>query len=527
MRKVVLGDGLTTVTEFLFQELKSLEEVVIGDNVTTIGIYAFDGCVSLKNITIPNSVTSINSYAFYGSGLKNIKITQNVNTIGDYAFSTCKNLEYLLINGTTLRKVGKNITSSCPSVRRIYYEGTITDWNSISINSTNAAPFNQIPYIYSEDKPTEVGNYWHYSSNGEPIVWDITLSEYKVYALSNAYTGIMGSSLLSCSSNYVKEMENDSAFMTQKALYEAATIVADLGTALDNQMSKEQLYMIVLLDVLGYNHAGASETPGLANTILTYGNFAGVYVENANKVIDKAALKQSLPYLKFIKNGWDLIIDLAETSQDREIALQYLLGFALQCQNSIDLLTTIANDTNNDKNLRNAANKVIEIIANAFDGTLEELINKDMNIQYIDNISTAAINTIWDVGCLMFLPAKIAQWVATGVKVSLNLFHNTGVSVDAYYKLKVTSVIEKALRNQINSLNGDYLRRENLNKSSFIYTVIDLYCSAISKGYEYTIDYLNSVDKDNEYIYSCYIQNTTAFRQFEIEVENTYYSLYV
>ena len=526
LKRVVIGSGLTTITMYFFQDLQALEEVVIGENVKTIDSYAFDGCTSLTSITIPDNVTQINSYAFYGSGLRYIKIPKNVNTIGNYAFSTCLKLEYLLIDGTALNKIGKNVTSSCPSARRIYYKGTITEWNAISINSTNAAPFNQIPYIYSEYQPTEEGNYWHYAGNGEPIVWDISLSEYKVYALANAYTGTMGSSLLSCSSNYVQEMENDSAFMTQKALYEVATIVSDLGTALENQMSKEQLYMIVLLDILGYNHADATEAPGLAKTIATYGTFAIVYIDNANKVIDTAALKESLPALKFIKNGWDLIIDLSETAQDKRIALQYLLGFSLQCQNSIDILTKIANDTNNAKDLRNASNKVIEIITCAFDGTLEDLINKNMNLQYVNNVATAAINTIWDVGCSLYLPAKIAQWVATGVKVTLDLFCDTGVSVDAYYKLRVTSVIENALRNQINSLDGDFLRRENVKESSILYAVIDLYCSAISKGYEYTLAYLNSVEKDSEYIYSSYTHNTIAFRQFEIEVENTYYSLY-
>ena len=149
-----------------------------------------------------------------------------------------------------------------------------------------------------------------------------------------------------------------------------------------------------------------------------------------------------------------------------------------------------------------------------------------MNIQYVNDFATVAINTIWGIGCDLYLPAKVAQWVAAGVKIGLDLFCDTGVSIDAYYKLQVTGVIENALRKQINSLNGDYLRRENLNKSSILYAVVDLYRTAISKGYDYTLDYLNSVDKDSEYINSSYVHNTTAFKQFEIEVENTYYSLY-
>ena len=459
--------------------------------------------------------------------MKNIKIPQNVNTIGDNAFSSCARLEYLLIDGTSLNKIGKNVTSSCPSVRRIYYKGTIADWNAISINSTNSAPFNQIPYIYSEYQPTEEGNYWHYSNSGEPIVWDITLSEYKVYALSNAYTGTMGSSLLSCSTNYVNEMEDDSSFMTYKAIYEAATIVSDPGTALDNQLSKEQLYIIVLLDVLGYNHAGASETPELVEKISTYESFIGYYIGVTGEVLDNKALGRVSEAIDIIGTTSDLMFDIINMSNDAGSAAKYLLGFALQCQNSINILTNIANDTNNEKALRNAANQVIEIIEAAYNGTLNELIIKNMVIQSTSDVGAVAINLLWGTICEAYLPFKIIAMVAEGIVVTLDVFYeDLGVSIDSYYKLKVTSVIENALRKQINSLSGDYLRRENLNESAILYAVIDLYRSAISKGYEYTLDYLNSVDKDSDYIYDSYTHNNIAFRQFEIEIENTYYSLY-
>ena len=525
LRIVVLGNGLTTVTEYLFQNLVALEEVVIGENVTTIGSYAFNGCTSLQNITIPDSVITINSYAFAASGLRSIKIPNKVNTIGDYAFSSCAKLEYLLIDGTALKKIGKNVTSSS-STRRIYYKGSITDWNAISINTTNAAPFNQIPYIYSEDQPTEKGNYWHYAGNGEPIVWDISLSEYKVYALCNAYTGTMGSSLLSCSTNYINVMEDDAGFMAHKSLYEAATLVSDPGSALENQMSKEQLYIIVLLDAMGYNHAGKSEIAELETNILKFGTFASSYIDGADKIFDFSAMKDSFNAMGVVGDRLDTINKLVATAKDQVIASQYLLGFALQCQSSIDILMNIVNDKNNDKDLRNAANKVVDIITTAFEGTLQELIDKDMGDQYARILGSVAINSIWDVACDFYLPLKIAGLIAEGVVITLDFFCDTGVSVDAYYKLKVTAAIENSLRRQINSLNGDYLRRENINESSLLYGVINLYNSVITKGYKYTLNYLNSVDKNSEYIQASYLHNTTAFKQFELEVENTYYSLY-
>ena len=294
-------------------------------------------------------------------------------------------------------------------------------------------------------------------------------------------------------------------------------------------MSKEQLYMIVLLDILGYNNAGASETPKLVDDVITYSSFFADSVEILpviDAVLSGKLVPDKLPGLPIVEHCSDLILSVINTSQDKKVAVQYLLGFALQCQNSIDTLNRIASDTSNDSNLRNAANKVIEIIENAYSGTLQELIDKDMGIQYVNDFATVAINVLWDYGCSFFLPLQVAQWVADGVKITLDLFYDTGVSVDAYYKLQVTCVIENALRNQINSLDGDYLRRENLNQSSTIYAAIDMYRSAILKGYEYTLDYLNSVGKDSEYISASLEHNTRAFEQFENEIEDTYYSLY-
>ena len=93
--------------------------------VTSIGEKLFDGIIELTSIKIPVSITSIGFRAFDG----------------------------------------------CTGLTTVYYEGTETEWDEISIdiNGNNALSMEKV-YFYSETQPTEEGNYWHYI-NGVPIVW--------------------------------------------------------------------------------------------------------------------------------------------------------------------------------------------------------------------------------------------------------------------------------------------------------------------------------------------------------------------
>ena len=66
----------------------NIKRIIIGDGVTTIGRYAFAGCIFLTSVTISNSVTTIGEYAFRDcSVLTSVTIPNSVTTIGDNAFT--------------------------------------------------------------------------------------------------------------------------------------------------------------------------------------------------------------------------------------------------------------------------------------------------------------------------------------------------------------------------------------------------------------------------------------------------------
>lgn len=100
----------------------------IPDSVTSICESAFGGCVSLTSLTIPAGVTAIVNYAFsYCTSLSSITIPDSVTSIGRWAFNYCYSLS------------------------DVYYTGTQTQWNNISIDEDgNSSLLNAtIHYNYS------------------------------------------------------------------------------------------------------------------------------------------------------------------------------------------------------------------------------------------------------------------------------------------------------------------------------------------------------------------------------------------
>ena len=123
---LVIPEGVTQIHNHAFPFYTKLERIILPSTVESIGLQAFYRCESLKRIVIPSSVTSIGSEAFY----------------------------------------------NCSDLIIVYFTGTESEWNQISINTTsNDYLRNASRYYYSELQPTDNNYvYWHYV-DGIPTKW--------------------------------------------------------------------------------------------------------------------------------------------------------------------------------------------------------------------------------------------------------------------------------------------------------------------------------------------------------------------
>ncbi|MCI9505144.1 MAG: leucine-rich repeat protein [Oscillospiraceae bacterium] len=139
LTSVNIPDGVTSIDAYTFQSCGQLTSVTIPDSVTSIGSSAFTDCYNLPSVTIPSSVTSIGNNTFDGcSRLTNVNIPDNVTSIGKFAFNGCKRLTSVTIPNS-VTSIGAGAFLSCTKLTDIYYGGTETQWNAITIG-TNAIP---------------------------------------------------------------------------------------------------------------------------------------------------------------------------------------------------------------------------------------------------------------------------------------------------------------------------------------------------------------------------------------------------
>ena len=83
IKKVVIGEGITSISDSAFCGCNNLNAVTIPESVTAIGQSAFWYCTKLTDITIPKGVTRLNEDTFNGCDeLGDFTVPENVTSIG-------------------------------------------------------------------------------------------------------------------------------------------------------------------------------------------------------------------------------------------------------------------------------------------------------------------------------------------------------------------------------------------------------------------------------------------------------------
>lgn len=100
--KVVIQNGVTTISPYAFYKCADLQSVTIPQSVQTIGRIAFAECAELGSIVLPSKVTTIPYACFANCRGLQVVTMPGVTTIEDYAFQNIAVSEF---------QIGKKVTS--------------------------------------------------------------------------------------------------------------------------------------------------------------------------------------------------------------------------------------------------------------------------------------------------------------------------------------------------------------------------------------------------------------------------------
>lgn len=141
---------LTNTTELAnnaFYIAQHITKVTLPENLETIGENAFYNCLGLAEIVIPESVTSIGKYAFSEcQNLTSAVIYGNITTIAKGLFNNCSKLKQVTLPAT-ITAIEEKAFFNCNALTDVYYLGTSSDWEKITIAADNDALIDAINII--------------------------------------------------------------------------------------------------------------------------------------------------------------------------------------------------------------------------------------------------------------------------------------------------------------------------------------------------------------------------------------------
>ena len=119
--RVLMGDGVTSLSAHAFDYHTNLTIVTIGSGVKCIGDFAFIGCTGLTSIVIPSNVETIGARAFSNDrNLTDLTLNEGLKTIGDYSFNGIGATSITI--PASVESIGSSVFASCGLLAEIIVE---------------------------------------------------------------------------------------------------------------------------------------------------------------------------------------------------------------------------------------------------------------------------------------------------------------------------------------------------------------------------------------------------------------------
>ena len=168
---ITIPSTVRSVGEKAFANIADVHIDFLGA-LSSLGVSSFEECKHLEKIKLAEGLTTIPYRCFFGaSALKTIDIPKGVTIIEENAFTSCEAMQSVILPDT-LTTIEDGAFLDASEMKAVFFRGTEEQFDALEISSNNNELLSANIYFYSEAKPETNGAFWHYDSNGTPILWN-------------------------------------------------------------------------------------------------------------------------------------------------------------------------------------------------------------------------------------------------------------------------------------------------------------------------------------------------------------------
>ena len=333
---------------------------------------------------------------------------------------------------------------------------------------------------------------------------------YQAKRYSDSFQQIFGDGYNSYANTYYRTMKSNEKVVSGIAVWEAAHIATSPTYSVESGLiTKEDMYKTAIFDMLDVTESN-SFASNLFNILqdsrmsYMFSVAKTVCDEKDIKVEELKNFEVNAEYINFLKDAAKLskalnvvdkiskVVSGCSNLYDAVCTMASYQAISDMKDGTKEILTAIANDSENPADLRSAARDCVSAFDDGYGSILSAMENaSNPYVQAtIKTIMDEAIDTIWGEVISGIPGGKVVFGTVKGMRVLSNEIFKMDDTCRVYYQFEADVTLENAIRKYMNNAKYDYMQDKNQSNAVTYMRAVDMYKRIVLQGYDYSIDML-------------------------------------
>lgn len=199
LKTAVIGDGVTTIPDNMFDSCYFLSSVTISNNVKHIGKFAFFYCDDITSVAWPDGLISIGVAAFSGCSFAELIIPQSVTSVGLDAFKEDNELNSIVVeSGNPIYDSRDNCNAIIETGTNVLIRGCKNTTIPYGVTSIGNSAFYWCPELVEMEIPSSVISIGDYAFSYCYKLSSVTLPQGVTSIGDGAFSGCNALTSITC-----------------------------------------------------------------------------------------------------------------------------------------------------------------------------------------------------------------------------------------------------------------------------------------------------------------------------------------